>query len=79
MKYRPAPRSVGMRDRSRGKQLKVYHIGAKRTCMFAVENCLWYSGYRVCGDFALEMHFLLPPLDVTKNLWGEGGTFPQRY
>jgi hypothetical protein len=25
------------------------------------------------GGFALRDAILLPPLDVTKNLWGEGG------
>ena len=28
------------------------------------------------GDFALEILVPLPPVDVTKNLWGEGGDFP---
>jgi mannosyltransferase OCH1-like enzyme len=47
MKYGPAPRSVGMRDRSRGKQLKVYHIGAKRTLgaynIHVIEKIIWQT------------------------------------
>ena len=69
----------GYERRITGQAIKVYHNGTKRTHRFAAENSLWYSGYRVCGDFALEILVPLPPLDVTKNLWGEGGTFPQRY
>jgi hypothetical protein len=70
-----------MRDGPRGKQLKVYHISTIRTLslkVFASENSLWYSNYRVCGGFALRDKTHFQPLDVIKNLWGEGGAFPKR-
>jgi hypothetical protein len=46
----------GYERRTIGQAIKVYHNGIKRTLWFVIENCLWYSSYRVCGDFALEMH-----------------------
>jgi hypothetical protein len=38
-----------------------------------ITNSLWYSNYRVCGDFALEILSSLPPLDTNKKSMGGGG------
>jgi len=46
--------------------------------MFASEKTLWYSVYRVCGGLCTRDKSHFSPVDVIKNLWGEGGTFPQR-
>ena len=66
----------GYERRITGQAIKVYHNGTKRTHRFATENSLWYSGYRVCGDFALEILSSLPPLDANKKSMGGGGDFP---
>ncbi len=46
--------------------------------LFVVKNTLWYSVYRVCGGLCTRDKTHFSPVDVIKNLWGEGGTFPQR-
>jgi hypothetical protein len=78
MKYGLAPRSVGMRDRSGGKQLKVYHKRQNgHLCLHQKKLCgIVFTGF--VGDFALEIHSLLT-IRCNKKSMGGGGTFPQRY
>jgi hypothetical protein len=41
--------------------------------MFVVDKSLWYSVYRVCGGLCTRDKTHFSPVDVIKNLWGEGG------
>jgi hypothetical protein len=66
----------GYERRITGQAIKVYHNGIKRTLVAYITNSLWYSNYRVCGDFALEILSSLPPLDTNKKSMGGGGDFP---
>ena len=59
-----------------GQVLKVYHNGTKRTHRFAAENSLWYSGYRVCGGFALEITTHFSTSDCSIKIYGGRGGFP---
>jgi len=40
-----------------------------------IKNSLWYSDYRVCGDFALEIN-LTSTVRCNKKSTGGGGDFP---
>lgn len=47
----------GYERRITGQALKVYHKGQNGQLVvkvFAIENSLWYSVYRVCRGFALK-------------------------
>ncbi len=77
MKYRLAPRSVGMRDRPKGQAIKSisYRHKTDIVCLWCLHDKKVYGIVFIgfVGGFALRDAILLPPLDVTKNLWGEGG------
>jgi hypothetical protein len=44
-----------MRDRPKGQALKVYHIGTKRTSVFALKKVYGIVVIGFVGDFALEI------------------------
>jgi len=47
----------------------------KTDISICIKNSLWYSGYRVCGDFALEIN-LTSTVRCNKKSTGGGGDFP---
>jgi hypothetical protein len=67
-----------MRDRPKGQAIKSISYRYKTDIGICTKKSLWYSGYRVCGGLCTRDKTHFSPLDVIKNLWGEGGTFPQR-